>query len=105
MNGQANYDIENDMAAPQMNLFTGEKALTKIERFQRDLEIEVLAERLDTNLKTFIHTLSEGHISAHAEDVLKKLKGAGKIEYEGRTGISYNAYKEKRVTHYKTKKK
>jgi len=105
LNGQANYDIENDMAASQMNLFTGEKALTKIERFQRDLEIEILAERLNTNLKTFIYTLSEGHISAHAEDVLKKLKDTGKIHYEGRTGISYNAYKDKRIVEYKTKKK
>ncbi len=105
LNGQANYDIENDAGASQMDLFTGSKCLTKIEKFQKELEAEILSGRINNNVKTFLYTESNGHIPKHAEELLQTLKHAGKIEYDGRTSISYDAYKDKKIVEFKTKGK
>jgi three-Cys-motif partner protein len=105
LNGQANYDIENDKAADQMDLFTGQKAQTKIEKFQKEFGEAVLAGQVSTNLDALVFTLGAGHIPSHAEDVIKKLKKDGLIEVFGSSGINYSAYKGNSVTKYKSRRK
>lgn len=103
LNGQANYDIENDKASGQIDMFSGQKSLTKIEKFQSALECEILEAKIKTNLDVFTYTLGEGHIPEHAEPVVKRLKDCGRLDYQGRTGISYNAFKDKKTIEYKLK--
>ena len=90
-NGLANFDIDNDdIKDSQPDLF-GHVELTKIQKFQKDVENKVLSKELKTNKDVYFYTLKAGHIPEHSGDVLKKLKKGGKIMYAERTPyISYD---------------
>lgn len=105
LNGQANYDIENDISTQQLDMFQG-KLLNKVEKFQKDFEAVVLSGEIKTNKDAFVYALGNGHLPQHAEDVLRALKDKGKLDYEGRASINYNAiFKDKKVVQLKTVKK
>ena len=106
INGEANFDIDEDKKKGQLELF-GEKKLTKIESFQEDLKKRVLNGELQTNRDVYDFTLEQGHIPQHASDKLKEMKKEKLIDYDERTPlVNYDkVYKEKRIVSYKMSKK
>jgi three-Cys-motif partner protein len=103
LNGVANFDIDDDWQAKQMVLF-GQKKLSKIEKYEHELEKHIMSKREISNIELFDYTLENGHIGAHTVEVLKRLKKNNKIEYEGHPCISYDkCYKKKEPKHFKIK--
>lgn len=82
INGEANFDIDDDEAKRQGNLFEPPR-LTKIESFQRDVENAVLRGELTNNRELYDFVLRAGHIGKHARDVLVRLKREKRIWFEG----------------------
>ncbi len=101
-NGLANFDIDNDdIKNSQPDLF-GYVELTKIQKFQRDIETKVLSEELRTNKDVYFYTLKAGHVPEHSRKVLQRLKKEGKIKYTERTPcITYDKVcKESTIIEY-----
>lgn len=106
VNGEANFDIDEDEKKKQLNLFD-DKQPTKIEAFQSRLRENVLNGSILNNFSAFDFTLQEAHIGAHAADELKKMKKEGLIDYDGNSPlVTYeNVYKSPRKLQYKILKK
>lgn len=105
INGEANFDIDEDRKKGQLDLF-GERKLTKIESFQEDLRQKVLNGELQTNRDVYDFTMEQGHIPQHASDKLKEMKKENLIEYNAQTPlVNYDqVYKKKRIVSYKLTK-
>ncbi|MCB0703435.1 MAG: three-Cys-motif partner protein TcmP [Candidatus Kapaibacterium sp.] len=101
-NGEANFDINQEHEKLQFDMF-GEGKMTKIEKFQSDLEIEILNKTLINNKDVLIYTYQNGHIPKHSTEVIKKLKKNKLLLYHTRTPyISYNkVFKEVNIISYK----
>lgn len=99
LNGEANFDIDEDLKKQQRNLF--ENKLTKIEEFQSDLKEFILADNR-TNKDIYDFTIENGHIPKHSIGLIKKLKKEKKISYYGQPRINYsNCYKNKNIITFK----
>ena len=100
LNGQANFDIDDDLGKQQRHLF--DNKLTKIEEFQSKLEKKILSSDKISNKDVYDFTIECGHIPVHATDLLKKLKREKKISYSGHTRVNYNScYKNNNIVIYK----
>lgn len=101
--GAANYDIEDDQIkkSQPMTLF-GVKQLTKIQRFQKSLRENILNHSLTSDKDIVLFMLIHGFIKEHAEPVVRELKKARKITYEGRLSYSSSMlYKKPTDSKYK----
>jgi hypothetical protein len=98
INGDANFDIDNDKVKAQLDLF-GTKPLTKIEEFHLALEEKIKTEKETTNETLFLFALEKGHPKHHANDYVKELKKQKKVDYTGLSPkINYDTiYKEKKT--------
>ncbi len=101
LNGEANFDIDEDKSKIQLDIFGGKK-MTKIEKFQNDLENKLFDGSLSNNKNVLIHTYSCGHIPQHASDIIRKLKSSSKLFYEGRTpALNYdNVFRKNNFVNY-----
>ncbi|QNF32196.1 three-Cys-motif partner protein TcmP [Adhaeribacter swui] len=100
INGDANFDIYDDLAPveKQLSLFPKPLKLNKIERFQLLLEEEIKLAGTITNLELYEFTIDKAHICTHTKDHLVALKNKGKITYDSRfPKINYEAVKKKDV--------
>ncbi|MDM8554887.1 three-Cys-motif partner protein TcmP [Desulfococcaceae bacterium HSG7] len=106
INGDANFDIDEDSKKPQLYLFENKK-LTKIENFQKNVKKLILQNEINNNFKLLEYVYSEGHIPKHAAECLKNLKKEGVITYKGRSPlITYdNVFKKKKYMYYEVVKK
>jgi len=106
LNGQANFDIEEDEKKGQLDMFEGKK-LTRTEAFQKQLRESVLTRQIKNNFEAFDFALKEGHIGRHASEELKRMKAEKLIDYEGRSPlVTYeNIFKTKRLLPYTILKK
>lgn len=104
INGNANFDINEDSKKIQLDIFEGKK-LTKIEQFQDAFKKKVLSGEIKNNAEALNYVYEEGHIGRHAADCLKALKKEGKINYDGSSPlVTYkNVYKIKKIINYKIK--
>jgi len=104
VNGDANFDIDDDSKKVQLDMFEGKK-LTKIEQFQDNLKKKVLSGEIKNNAEALSYVHEEGHIGKHASDCLRVLKKEGKIHYEGTSPlVTYeNVFKNRRIINYKIK--
>ena len=99
LNGEASFDIDDDWESDQMLLF-GKRKLSKIEKFQIELEEFILSKKEVSNKEVYDFTLENGHIIKNALPVFKKLEK--KISYTGHHNISYNkCYKSKEIKMFK----
>lgn len=100
-NGQANFDIDDDAAKLQFDLFSGKK-LTKIESFQSEIRGKIMSGELKNNKQLFDYTLEQGHISGHASEVLKLMKKTKEITYDSMSPLANydNVYKKPRLLTY-----
>ena len=99
LNGEANFDIDEDWKSTQMLLF-GSRKLSKKEKFQLELEEFILSKKEISNKEVYDFTLENGHIINNALPVIKKLEK--QISYTGHHNISYNkCYKSKEIKAFK----
>ncbi|MGI6393985.1 MAG: three-Cys-motif partner protein TcmP [bacterium] len=101
INGEANFDIDDDEPGKQMRIFGNNK--TKLECFGENVKELVLNGKLTNNEMVLKYTYSCGHIPKHAADVIKELKKEGKISYESKFPLlTYdNVFKHKKIQEYK----
>lgn len=102
INGNANFDIDDDLGKDQLDLFE-EKKLTKIEAFQKHFREKILKSEITTNVEAYIFTLNKGHIHQHADPVMQDMKRNKIINYEGRSPlINYEqAIKNRRIVNFR----
>jgi hypothetical protein len=100
INGEANFDIDDDKNNGQPDLF-GYVKLTKIMQFQENLRKKILSKELISNKDVYKYTLEHGHIPAHAVDELKKMKKDGLINFGKSPLINYQqVYQKKNIINY-----
>ena len=102
INGSANFDIDDDSAKKQLDLFSTKK-LTKIEKFKESLKTKVLSKEIKNNFEALDFVHHEGHIGKHASECLKEMKKNKQINFEGPSPlVNYiKVFKEKRKIGYK----
>ena len=105
MNGEANFDIDDDVAKAQLSLFD-EKKPTKKEAFSNLLRHKIQKGELRTNEDVYRFTLDQGHIPSHAADVLKQMKREGYIVYDSPSPlVTYEqVFKNQRIITYTIKR-
>jgi three-Cys-motif partner protein len=105
VNGDANFDIDDDSKKTQLDMFS-DKKLTKIEEFKENVKAKILSQEIKNNYDALRFVHNEGHIGKHASDCLREMKKKGDIYYEGISPlITYeNVYKAKKKVNYKIKK-
>lgn len=105
LNGEANFDIEDDMSKAQLSMFEQPK-LNKIQTFQKDLRNQILLGELEDNKSIMVYTLSKGHIGSHAREEVLRMKKENRIDYQNSSPlISYeSAIKNKNIVQFTTKK-
>jgi three-Cys-motif partner protein len=106
INGEANFDIDDDELKRQGFLF-GNQPLTKIEAFKEKVRDKILSKEIIDNFQLFNFALEEGHPGKHAAEVLQQMKKNGEVSYEGTSPlVTYdNVYSKKRRIEYKIKSK
>lgn len=88
LNGEADFDIDDDQAKRQLDLF-GSKKMTKIEKFKHDLKFLILNGKIRNNVGALKYTYETGNFYKHANDLLRQMKK--EVSFEGRTpGINYD---------------
>lgn len=100
VNGEADFDIDDDSDKLGFDLF-GRRGTTKIEKFKLDLKEKILSGDLVDSYEVLMFTYQNGHIPAHATEVLKELRGK-KLAFEGRTaGVNYaNVFAKSNIVRY-----
>ncbi|MEJ7691564.1 three-Cys-motif partner protein TcmP [Daejeonella sp.] len=106
MNGQANFDIDDDISKNQLPLF-GAPQKKRIGVFQEQVREKILKGEITNNKMLYDFTLGEGHIANHASDAVKKMKKDGELRYESTSPLANydNAYKNPRLLTYEVLKK
>jgi three-Cys-motif partner protein len=90
INGNANFDIDEESLNDQGHLFDAPK-FSKIESFQSRLRDKVLKGDINNNIKAYLFSLNEGHISSHASAELVKMKKEKLITFNNRSPlVNYN---------------
>lgn len=102
INGNANFDIDEDLQKNQLHLFYG-KQPTKIESFQNKLRESILTEKIKNNKGAYFFTLNQGYISQHANEEIKRMKKENKITFQSPSSlVNYDkVVKENRILEYK----
>ena len=93
INGEANFDIDDDIKKQHPTLFPEMKLPTKREVFEAHLEYFINSNRHGevTNRDVYFFTLAHGHPKSHARECVIRLKKEGKVEYKGNIGFSYGS--------------
>ncbi len=101
INGEANFDIDDNIIKSHPTLFPEMKRLTKIESFEKKLGDFIKSKGITTNIELYYFTYTNGHISEHTNNYLRKLKKIKKISYTGHTKISWDSVKNNNVVDFK----
>lgn len=101
INGEANFDINDDKSKKQLTIFGQQK--TKLQIFEDQVRENILTQQITDNAELYDFTLDNGHIGKHAADVLRELKKKGEISYDGKSPlVTYeNVYKNNKLVKYK----
>jgi three-Cys-motif partner protein len=102
LNGEANFDIDEDKDKGQIDLFSGKK-LTKVEKFEIDLADRIISGEIGNNKDALDYTFATGNDARKAQKLIQRLKREGKIEYTGNSpGVNYsNVYKKKNLIKFR----
>jgi len=101
LNGNANFDIDEDKQKYQLTLFEGQK-LTKIENFKKELRTLILDGKIKNNINAYFFTMNQGHIGSHANDEIKRMKKENEITFNSSSAlVNYDkVIKEHRALEY-----
>jgi len=102
VNGDANFDIDDDTNKKQFDLFSGSVPLTKIEAFKQKVEVKILSKEISNNFELLNFVYDEGHLPKHASDCLKELNNKKLIKYASKSPlVNYdNVHKKERLLEY-----
>lgn len=102
LNGEADFDIDEDNHKDQLDLFEGKK-MTKIQKFQSDIKSKLLDGTINSNRSALLFTYDNGHIPQHSVIVIKSLKSSGILYYDGKTpALNYdNVFRQRNIISYK----
>ena len=103
INGEANFDIDDDIKKQERLLFEDMEQPTKRKVFESHLEDFITSRGEVTNRDVYEFTLNHGHPKSHAKDCVVRLKKEGKVEYKGNIGFSYNSCVKKEPKTIKAK--
>jgi three-Cys-motif partner protein len=102
LNGEANYDIDDDLKNIEVPLFPEMRKFTKLENFEQELEKLIMTKMIISSKEIYDFTLESGHIPEHAIKKIKELKKNKLLEYIGHTNINFNkCYKERDIKIFK----
>ena len=90
INGEANFDIDDDIDKQQAELFPEMKRKTKIEKFHDDLRELINESGSVTNKAMYDYAVENGFLPAHVTDWVRKMRQEGIVEYQGHARISYD---------------
>jgi len=91
LNGEANFDIDDDIGKARCSLFPELRRLTKRECYERDLETFIRDSGEVTNRQIYEFTIGKGHPKAHAKECISRLRKEAKIDFAGQIGFSYKS--------------
>lgn len=97
LSGEANFDIDGDRDKTTLHLFEDMDRPTKRQKFEQDVEERIADRKKVTNRELYEFALANGHPSRHVSEVVRKLHKAGKVDYDGRIGFSFDACYKKPV--------
>lgn len=83
INGEANFDIDDDTTKRQGSLFEEFTIPTKIESFHIDVQSAVESGRIKNNHEAYYYAINNGFLPCEMANVLKDLKRKGIMTYEG----------------------
>lgn len=105
INGEADYDIDDDIGKKQLVLNfdnpSQTKKLTKKESFKIKLGEFIKNKKEVTSIELYYFTYENGHISEHTNEYLREQKTKKNISYSGHTKISWDKVKNNEVTRFK----
>lgn len=106
VNGAANFDIDDDSAKNQLELF-GPQPIKKVDAFKQELRNEILAGRIRNNKEAFVFATEKGHVGRHAKEEIAEMKRKKLITYEGAAPkVNYEAaFQKNEIVEYKIEKK
>ena len=106
INGEANFDIDDDSTKGQLSIFDHQPTLTKIEAFQKVVRDKILNEEICDNLALFAFVLEKGHIGKHAAECIKQMKVDGEISYDSKSPLlTYENYHKAKKLEYRISRK
>ncbi len=105
LNGEADYDIDDDGIKEQLDLFEG-KRLTKIESFNENIRDKILKGIIKNNRQAYDFCLSQGHLGRHGAEVIREMKKEKLVDYDSRSPmVTYeNVYDKRKIIMYKVLK-
>jgi three-Cys-motif partner protein len=103
INGEANFDIDDDIKKRQPFLFAEMEQPTKRKVFDARLEDYIRGCGEVTNRDVYEFTLNHGHPKSHARECVMRLKKEGKVEYKGNIGFSFGSCVKKEPKTIKVK--
>jgi hypothetical protein len=86
INGNANFDIDDDLSKIQPDLFDGRR-LTKIEFFQHQLKVKILSGEITNNNDAYLFAINNGHIHQHADQIIRDMKRQRLITFQGKSPL------------------
>ena len=106
LNGSANFDIDDDSAKNQLELF-GPQPIKKVDAFKQELRNEILAGRINNNKEAFVFTTEKGHIGRHAREEIVEMKRKKLLMYDDVSPkVNYEAaFKRNEIVEFKIVKK
>ncbi len=90
INGEANFDIDDDIDKQQPTLFPELQGKTKIEKFNDDVRKVIAGSKMISNKGLYDYALDNGFLPSHVSEIVRNLKKEGLIQYKGHTKISYD---------------
>jgi len=106
INGEANFDIDEDAKKAGLLDLWGNTKLTKIEQFQESVRQKVLDHTIRNNKEALDYTYNQGHLPSHAADCIKLMKKNKEVEFSGSSPlVTYqNVYTNNNILIYHTVK-
>ena len=91
VNGAANFDIDDDWAKDQLELW-GPQPIKKVDAFKRELREKILGGIIKNNREAFEYTIEKGHIGSHAKEEIAAMKKEKLITYNAKLPrVTYDA--------------
>lgn len=105
INGEANFDIDDDTEKQQGVLFDDMKIKTKLEKFKDDLQNYLNNGGCRSNKELYDFALDNGVLPSHVSDLIQKMKQDNIITYQGHAKISYDkCYKNPETVNFEAVK-
>lgn len=89
INGEANFDIDNDIGKQQDVLFPEMKKKTKKELFYDEVKQFIVKSEVVTNKQLYDYALENGFLPIHIAEIVRDLRDKELIQFKGHAKITY----------------